>query len=792
MPVPGMPDAPKFEGKETREFLEQIEAHGMRAGITDPNRLVDYIVRYSSRSIKNDIRFMPEFDTEIEGKTWEAACRMLLQMFSAHEEPPELTIRDLEDSCILWSNEEPIVKRSDVDKYQRKFFSIAAPLLKQKLLTVEMKGYYFLQGLPKKDQKHVEKKLPAENRKKSNPPTIEAIIKLMHEKIDNKDSILHHHWESDEEDLEENSAGKSKAKKVRIVEEENAEPEWRGKQAMDEITRRMEELSLSMAKMASNQNVGARPPPRADGVRFCFVCGVPHLDGSVPAKCPEMQNLVRENLVVFDYIKRRFTLPNGLDLPRVPYGIVGGMAGMLRGGTNATNGPILNASPASLSYGNANIFGNNVFGVASLDQRGMEEVLDSQAYPSLRSGRDTNSRFNPASQQGRENRKRLEKDPNGFERPGFQPPGARAPPEPTILTEQPRGEGPEAAAKIDIPPPTDPINRPEGWKKSLPSNSKGKEKEREDVEMKEGDRKGSGGNRGQHGGTSFHYTSDLQKRADPKRVLDKVLDTEITLSLVDLVGCSPALQKLISEVARTRREYGKEMVSAIVSQFVDSGEEAIVDEGYEYDEGQVSSGLCVAEDDRPRLQNFLRTYANAVTQSTTKYYAMVTGVFMILIGGRPFKAMIDTGSELNVGSEDIPEKTGLPMDLEGMKWGLKGIHGEPEQLRGVIVDLPMKIGKYEFPHHLFISRHKLNPNWDIILGQPFLQWYACRIDYWRAGHMQLLLWNDGDKDRHPHLTLALTDPDDKRNQNAINRTSNARPRNTSAVCEEEHRFEEDF
>ncbi|KAJ3831058.1 hypothetical protein F5878DRAFT_678207 [Lentinula raphanica] len=180
------------------------------------------------------------------------------------------------------------------------------------------------------------------------------------------------------------------------------------------------------------------------------------------------------------------------------------------------------------------------------------------------------------------------------------------------------------------------------------------------------------------------------------------------------------MQKLISEVARTCREYGKEMVSAIISQYEAEGE-ALVDNGYEYEEGQVSSGLCVAKEDRPRLQNFLHTYSSAVTQSTTKYYAMVTGVFEVVIGGKVFRAMIDTGSKLNIGAEDIPEKTEMPMDLEGMKWGLKGIHGEPEQLRGVIVDLPMKIGKYEFPHHLFVSRHQLNPNWDIILRQPFLQ-----------------------------------------------------------------------
>ncbi|KAJ3832517.1 hypothetical protein F5878DRAFT_666502 [Lentinula raphanica] len=798
MPVPGMPDAPRFEGKDTREFLEQIEAHGLRAGITDSNRLVDYIIRYSSRAIKEDIRFMPEFDAEVEGKTWDAACKMLLQMFSAHEEPPEVTIRDLEDSCILWSNEEPILKRSDVDKYQRKFFSIAAPLLKQKMLTSEMKGYYFLQGLPKKDQKYVEKKLPAENKKKTNPPTVEAIIKLIHEKIDNKDSILHHNWDSEEEDLDEvrqrlrtrlrrreedneeeqegrgkKGMDKSKVKKVRIVEEEANDPEWKGKAAMDEIT----------GSDGRNNSPNGRTIAidGENGVRLDAGRG----KGNFLQRW-EMPNLVRENLVVYDYIARKYTLPNGQDLPCIPYGVSGGVAGMLRGNaatTNPTNGQernghIVSSSPASISYGSVNVFGNDVFGVASLDRGGMEEVLEGQAYPSLRSGRDT-ARFNPASQQGRENRRRVDRDPNNYNKPGYRPPGARGimPPEPTIHTEESgKTVEREKAAKIDIPVPPNPINRPEGWKKSQPSTSKGKEREEKDVEMR--DTKDAGGK--PNPGTSFHYTSDLQKKADRKKVLDKVLDTEITLSLADLVGCSPALQKLISEVARTRREYGKEMVSAIISQYKDEGGDAIVDDGYEYEEGLVSPGLCVAEEDRPRLQNFLHTYSSAVTQSSTKYYAMVTGVFVVTIGGRQFRAMIDTGSELNVGAEDIPEKTGMPMDLEGMKWGLKGIHGEPEQLRGVIVDLPMKIGKYEFPHHLFVSRHQLNPNWDIILGQPFLQWYACRIDYWRAGHMQLLLWNDGDKDRNPHLTLALTDPEDRRNQQSIGRTRTPKGKEASS------------
>ncbi|KAJ3963361.1 hypothetical protein EV361DRAFT_218290, partial [Lentinula raphanica] len=395
------------------------------------------------------------------------------------------------------------MKRSDVDKYQRKFFSIAAPLLKQKMLTNELKGYYFLQGLPKKDQKTVEKKLPAENKKKTNPPTIDAIIKLLHEKIDNKDSILHHNWDSDEEDLEEvrqrlqsrlkrreeddeeeakvrKSLGeKAKGKKVRIA-EEDTNADWKGKSAMEEITRRMDELSLSMARMATASMQGpGRGSSSRDGVRFCFVCGVPHVDGSVPAKCPEMPNLVRENLVVYDYIARKYTLPNGQDLPRIPFGVSGGVAGMLRGNSssNPTNGvertgPVLSASPASFSYGNTDVFGNDVFGVASLDQQRMDEVMEGQVYPSLRSGRET-ARFNPSSQQGRENKKRVDRDPNNFDKPGYRPPVVRGvPPEPTITTEKPgRKEDSERMAKIEVPVPPNPINRQEGWKKSQPSTS---------------------------------------------------------------------------------------------------------------------------------------------------------------------------------------------------------------------------------------------------------------------------------------------------------------------------------
>ncbi|KAJ3832459.1 hypothetical protein F5878DRAFT_646766 [Lentinula raphanica] len=325
MPVPGMPDAPKFEGKDAREFLEQIEAHGSRAGITDNDKLVDFIVRYSSRSIKTDIRFIPEFDPDVEDKTWEAAKKMLLQMFSAQEEPPEVSIRDLEDSCIVWSTDEPFTKKTDVDRYQRKFFSIAAPLLKQGMLTTKLKGYYFLQGLPKKDQKYVEKHLPAENKKKANPPTVEKVIKLVHQKIDDKESILHHNWDSEEEDVDEirNRLKSRLNKREEDTDDEGTQDRW--------------------ATVRSEKNM-AEKRDRLD------------LKGYVSVLCAEFltwMGLYRPSVRKCPTWK--YTLPNGQDLPRIPFGVTGGVVGMLRAAANSnpTNGmdrnPILSSSPASMA-----------------------------------------------------------------------------------------------------------------------------------------------------------------------------------------------------------------------------------------------------------------------------------------------------------------------------------------------------------------------------------------------------------------------------------------------------------
>ncbi len=190
-------------------------------------------------------------------------------------------------------------------------------------------------------------------------------------------------------------------------------------------------------------------------------------------------------------------------------------------------------------------------------------------------------------------------------------------------------------------------------------------------------------------------------------------------------------------------------------------------------------------EDSYHMHEFLRCYGNAVAQvPCTHYFAMATGSFHLTINGTDFTAMIDTGSELNLATVSLPACCGLAVDFEGMKWSLKGIHGDPERLSDCATDVPLHIGSHDFIHHLFISHQELGKH-DIILGQPFLQWFAARLDYERTGQVKLILWKDGDCRQRPTLSVTITDPQDTRNATKISHSARVRTTQIEEVTDEE-------
>ena len=62
-------------------------------------------------------------------------------------------------------------------------------------------------------------------------------------------------------------------------------------------------------------------------------------------------------------------------------------------------------------------------------------------------------------------------------------------------------------------------------------------------------------------------------------------------------------------------------------------------------------------------------------------------------------------------------------------------------------------------------------NHDAILGQPWIQWFAARIDFDREGTMKMMVWQDGDRANQPTLQLQLTQLDDPRNITALRRNA---------------------
>ncbi|KAJ7355170.1 hypothetical protein DFH08DRAFT_1051912 [Mycena albidolilacea] len=772
MPIAGTANAPHFNGKYLTDFLTVLVQHGANAGITDLDRLVPYILQYSSDEVKDLIRYLPEFDPDEPNKTFPAAKTQLRLLYSQGDEPPSYTETMLRDFCRDQSAKSPFKNKVQIETYLKDFMGIAGPLVKQKKITSQLRDYYFITGLPSVIKEWFNNQVPEANHKRSDPPAIAVSVGILQKRFD-ADSLLFEPWKDENESSNRKVRFDTDGKRVETAGHQNTRPSTpnattvpqapkTAANTVEDLTKLLENLSLNLALLNStNQSQSAPTNPGVTGTgtstntgsfqRRCFMCGQSGTHPLHPSKCPEAKTLLDNGLIKFDTIRERFTMLDGNEFPRVPNGFIGGVADYIRAQARdqAQAQNAARSNSIGLSYGNERVLKGDVFAVSSI---GPQEYY---ADPVTRSGKDTN-RHDPISKdKGKKKQVHLDT-------PQRMPPTQAVP-------------GPSKPKENTIPVPPHPINRPEGWKESLPSN----QKQRDDVVMKDATKKE------EKSTPSYHFTSDIQEMADPKLVLQKIFEQNVSVPIFQLIGSSPSLQKLVGEATRVRREYSAK--SAEYS-FHDSDD-------FEEDVYEVVTAAHTEVINNQRqayvggsdgLDEFLTRYSNAVARVPEKrFFAMTTGAMTVTIGGAEFSAMIDCGSELNLAGKSVPMRASLPVDFEGMKWSLKGVHGGPEQLQGCSTDVPMRIGRHEFAHHLFVSHQELGQH-DIILGQPFLQWFASRIDYERNGAVSLYLWKEGDRKMRPTVVISITDPSDPRNTTTIT------TRGHSSARVEEVSDEEDF
>ena len=255
---------------------------------------------------------------------------------------------------------------------------------------------------------------------------------------------------------------------------------------------------------------------------------------------------------------------------------------------------------------------------------------------------------------------------------------------------QPQTEAQNTPNTSSVPKPH-PINTEEGWKKSRQPQNKTR-----DIDMKEAKddvKKGT---------PQYHFTSDIQEQVSADSVMKAIMNQTISLSLRDIIGISPILQKKFNEVTKTRREYTTK-----------SGEYELYSPEVEYSLAQTNSGgysetrRTLYIPDADEFQSFMVRYSNAVQLRPTKMLAMTTGTFTAKLCGQTVKFMVDTGSELNLIPERLLTFPGLALDFEGSRWALKGVNGAPVGLKGCCMDVPVQIGQHDFDHHFFVSREDI-------------------------------------------------------------------------------------
>ncbi|RDB30943.1 hypothetical protein Hypma_004877 [Hypsizygus marmoreus] len=298
----------------------------------------------------------------------------------------------------------------------------------------------------------------------------------------------------------------------------------------------------------------------------------------------------------------------------------------------------------------------------------------------------------------------------------------------------------------------------------------------------------------------YHFTSSIQDMVDGEALQDKILSTPITVTLRELIGSSADLQRRFANLTKIRREYTDKTVSLQTADLdPDDFDENMLpedvgcvwatvadDDDCEFDDGlgpiqleeQSPDGFRhsqVQVDYDPRTDTedaIFDRYASAVKihKEPLPLFAMVVGRFKGTFGGVTVNFMVDTGSELNLVSNDLYQKTGLPIDMDGTRWSLKGIHGNAVRLGGCVRDVPLRVAGHDFDHHFFVSQEGVGTGQhDVILGQPWLQWYMASLNYTRAGGMYMRLWQKGDTENQVTVTIPLCNPGAERN------TANLKP-----------------
>ncbi len=192
----------------------------------------------------------------------------------------------------------------------------------------------FLAGLPSGTRAFVTTRLPDANKEVKNPPTITQMIKIICDRFNPKSIESYGYESADDEDLPiiakqpittltQKPTIKEPVALPNLSQTNSHGGKSNTRPDIDALAQQLQQLSLSQAQlMTMLSGINAQPSTNINSTstdKRCFICGLVGTHRLHPRHCPETAKLLAEGLLVFLPDRQRYALPDGSDLPILPF-----------------------------------------------------------------------------------------------------------------------------------------------------------------------------------------------------------------------------------------------------------------------------------------------------------------------------------------------------------------------------------------------------------------------------------------------------------------------------------------
>ncbi|TFY52589.1 hypothetical protein EVJ58_g9929 [Rhodofomes roseus] len=691
MPLPTSKYSPRFDGKRLKSFLNVFENLANAALLTDTEKC-RMVLEYCTEEVSIMLSCMTEF----AGSDWEKAKEQMLFCFGDGTIKEKGSADELRAYSKKYRKKRKIRNLEGYYKYLHGFLKCAGNQVELGGINLAEHDYLFFRGLNSRVRKAIVPKLEAEMGKtpthKEPAPfktCADEVRKYFTENNYRRDADSSSS-ESEESDSSEDSSDsdtdssdsdsdddkkkkrkKKSSKKKSKVKGKRA----KGKNEVDDLVDRFDKLlaaRLTPAPTTSTSQATTYAAQHGQPGRSCYMCAkeegkdLDHRLGM--GHCSFTKKWIADGTIVYSP-QGRLTYADGSELPN-GRGVPGGMSTLIQQKIDQIKGKARDAPPH--------------MSCSAIEAISQAKTQDQSAAPpsALKKVRFDYKHSSNGEPEG------------GTTHKSPPPVQVRQPAEPTQFTK----DKTKASENTRSEPPK--VNTEQGWR------------ERE-AQKKQARR------------TNPSDSVDIQDMVSADQVMEKTLNTMLTIPLKTLIAMSPEMQKRFATMTKTRRE-----VHATVAE-VSDGEDADDDIDNATEEISTVGAASVTIRDEEHLAEVIDSYSAALAIGRRRFMAMACGLVQGKFGTELVTYLIDSGSELNLIAQRVYEQAGVELDGDGSRWTLRGIHGAPVSLVGCCRDAPVEVNGARFDHHFFVHPGELGRH-DGILGQPWLQWFSSRLE-WRRG-----------------------------------------------------------